>query len=155
MMWVIALAGALMFGSWLRGMARVVGGSGRATAESAADGVLFWGSFAFIAGLLGTIVGIYQAARAVEAAGAVSTSVLWGGFKMTLITTQFGLIVLLLSALLWFGLVRLSRRSRPGGYGEVQAVDEEIASLQRAVAMVQEEQAFLRSLITTRAPRPS
>jgi hypothetical protein len=68
------------------------------------DAVLFWGGFAMIAGVLGTLVGIVIAAQAIEAAGAVSTSIAWGGIKVAMLTSAFGTLILAFSALLWFWL---------------------------------------------------
>jgi hypothetical protein len=48
------------------------------------DAILFWGGFAMIAGVLGTLVGVVIAAQAIEAAGAVSPSLVWGGIKVGL-----------------------------------------------------------------------
>jgi hypothetical protein len=68
------------------------------------DAVLFWGSFAMIAGVLGTLVGIVVAAQSIEAAGAVSSSLVWGGIKVALLSSVVGTVMLAASALLWFGL---------------------------------------------------
>ena len=68
------------------------------------DAVLFWGGFATIAGVLGTVVGITIAAQSIEAAGAVSTSLVWGGIKVAMLTSAFGLLIMAASSLLWFGL---------------------------------------------------
>ncbi len=68
------------------------------------DAVLFWGGFAMIAGVLGTLVGIVIAAQSIEAAGAVSTSLAWGGIKIAMLASALGTLILAFSALLWFGL---------------------------------------------------
>ncbi len=68
------------------------------------DAILFWGGFAMIAGVLGTLVGIVIAAQSIEAAGAVSTVLVWGGIKVAMLTSAFGTLILAASALLWFGL---------------------------------------------------
>lgn len=68
------------------------------------DAVLFWGGFAMIAGCLGTLVGVVIAAQSIEAAGSVSTSLVWGGIKVALLSSAFGTLILAGSALLWFGL---------------------------------------------------
>ena len=68
------------------------------------DAILFWGGFAMIAGVLGTLVGVVIAAQAIEAAGAVSPSLVWGGIKVAMLTSAFGTLILAASALLWFGL---------------------------------------------------
>jgi len=66
------------------------------------DGILFWGGFAVICGVLGTLVGIIIAAQAIEAAGDVSTTLVWGGIKVAMLTSVFGMLILGFAALLWF-----------------------------------------------------
>jgi hypothetical protein len=114
MMWVIAAAALLMVSFAAQSVRRLVGMGGVAGAARAtthADAVLFWGAFALAAGFLGTAVGLYQAAWAVERAGAVEPTLVWGGIRLTLITTQFGLLVFLTALLLWFGLWFSARRT--------------------------------------------
>ena len=79
--------------------------------RGAIDGVLFWGGYALVLGVLGTVVGIAIAAQAVEAVGEVHTPLVWGGIKVSLITTIYGLLVLLGGALIWFGLRHWHRRT--------------------------------------------
>jgi MotA/TolQ/ExbB proton channel family len=68
------------------------------------DATLFWGGFAAISGMLGTLVGIVIASQAIEAAGAVSTTLVWGGIKVAMLSSMFGMLILGMSALAWFGL---------------------------------------------------
>jgi hypothetical protein len=68
------------------------------------DAILFWGGFAMIAGVLGTLVGFVITAQSIEAAGAISTSLVWGGLKVAMLTSAFGTLILGAAALLWFGL---------------------------------------------------
>ncbi len=67
------------------------------------DAILFWGGFAVVTGMLGTLVGIIIAAQAIEAAGAVSTTLVWGGIKVAMLSSLFGTLILIVSSLLWFG----------------------------------------------------
>lgn len=78
--------------------------------ETGIDATLFWGGWAVLLGLLGTFGGIYQAAGAIERAGEVSASLVWGGIKVALTTTLFGLTIFIVAALLWFGLRTWYRR---------------------------------------------
>ena len=66
------------------------------------DATLFWGGFAMIWGVLGTLVGITIAAQAVEASGSVSTALVWGGIKVALLTSLFGMLILVVASLIWF-----------------------------------------------------
>ena len=68
------------------------------------DAILFWGSFAVISGVLGTLIGVIVAAQAIEAAGEVQTTLVWGGIKIAMLSSVYGVLILALSALLWFGL---------------------------------------------------
>jgi hypothetical protein len=95
---VLALAGRA---AWRISVGRSEAG---APVRAGIDGVLFWGVYASVLGVLGTVVGITLAAMAVEAVGEVHVALVSGGIKVALITTIYGLLILLLSALLWFGL---------------------------------------------------
>jgi hypothetical protein len=68
------------------------------------DAILFWGAFAMIAGVLGTLVGMVLAAQSIEAAGEVNTTLAWGGIKVALLTSALGTLILAFASLLWFGL---------------------------------------------------
>ncbi|MGI9625615.1 MAG: MotA/TolQ/ExbB proton channel family protein [Longimicrobiales bacterium] len=68
------------------------------------DAILFWGGFAFLAGLLGTLVGIIIAAQSIEMAGEVHPTLVWGGIKVALLTSAFGMLILGGAGLSWFGL---------------------------------------------------
>jgi MotA/TolQ/ExbB proton channel family len=68
------------------------------------DGILFWGGFAVISGVLGTLVGIIIAAQSIEAAGAVSTTLVWGGIKIAMLSSALGMLILALASLLWYTL---------------------------------------------------
>jgi hypothetical protein len=66
------------------------------------DAILFWGGFALISGVLGTLIGIIIASQAIEAAGAVSTPLIWGGIKVAMLSSALGAMILGFAALLWF-----------------------------------------------------
>jgi biopolymer transport protein ExbB/TolQ len=86
---------------------------GTATAaevERPLQGVLFWGIFSVVLGLLGTTIGMIQAAQAIQLAGRVEPLLVWGGIGVMLVTLIFGLLIFLLSALLWFVLRQWSWR---------------------------------------------
>lgn len=69
------------------------------------DAILFWGGFALIAGVLGTLVGVIVAARSIEAAGGVvELSLLWGGLRVALLSSAIGAVILLLAASVWWPL---------------------------------------------------
>ena len=68
------------------------------------DAVLFWGGFALIAGVLGTLLGIIVAAQSIEHAGAVEPTLVWGGVKVALSSAATGALILSLSGVVWFAL---------------------------------------------------
>lgn len=63
------------------------------------------GLLALIIGILGQLIGLFSAFQAIELkAVEVSPSLIAGGFKISMITTIYGLIIFTLSMLVWFGL---------------------------------------------------
>ena len=68
------------------------------------DAVLFWGGFAVVAGVLGSVVGMIIAFQSIERAGEVSASLMAGGIKVATLSTATGFLVLAIASLLWFGL---------------------------------------------------
>ena len=82
------------------------------------DAILFWGGFAMVAGLLGTLVGVAIAADFLEASGGGSPSLVWGGIKVALTTSIFGFFILAVGSLAWFVLqmrwrLLLARETEP------------------------------------------
>lgn len=59
------------------------------------------GTFGLVTGILGQLIGLYGAFDAVEMAGGVSQSVLMGGLKVSMITTFYGIVIFMISLLLW------------------------------------------------------
>jgi biopolymer transport protein ExbB/TolQ len=92
--------------AWL--MTRPDGGS--AEVERSLQGVLFWGAFSVVLGLLGTAVGIIQIAQAVTLSRQVEPILVWGGFGVALVTLIFGLLIFLVAGMLWFVLRQWSWR---------------------------------------------
>jgi uncharacterized membrane protein YjfL (UPF0719 family) len=66
------------------------------------DLILFLGSFAFIMGIFGQVLGFYQAASAIQEASEIAPSLIWGGVKVSLIAPIMGFVVLLCSSIFWF-----------------------------------------------------
>lgn len=60
------------------------------------------GIFGFTTGILGQMIGLFQAFNAIEKAGDVSPALLMGGLKVSMITTLYGFFIFLISLLLWF-----------------------------------------------------
>lgn len=60
------------------------------------------GLFAMITGIFGQLIGIYQAFSAIQQAGDISPKLVYGGIKVSMITTLYGIFIYLFSLLLWF-----------------------------------------------------
>lgn len=106
MMWPITFCAIAVVALAGRAMWRMRAGSTEpmAAVRAGIDSVLFWGVYASVLGVLGTVVGVLLAAQAVEAVGEVHVALVSGGIKVALTTTIYGMLILLGGALLWFGL---------------------------------------------------
>ncbi|HSJ08419.1 MAG TPA: MotA/TolQ/ExbB proton channel family protein [Longimicrobiales bacterium] len=113
MMWPILICGALTLVIAATSGFRLTRAqpSELAEARSGMDAILFWGTLALVLGLLGSAVGVMRAARALELAGDVPAALVWEAVRLVLITTTFGLLVLTVSLLAWFGLWLGHRRA--------------------------------------------
>lgn len=64
--------------------------------------ILFSGSFAFLFGIFGQIIGFFQVLDVIEREGEVAPFLIAGGLKITLLTVMYGFALLLVSAIIWF-----------------------------------------------------
>ena len=64
--------------------------------------IIFIGSFAFLFGLLGQIIGLYNALLSIQAAGDISPGLMAGGLRVSLIAPLYGFILFLISSIVWF-----------------------------------------------------
>ncbi len=60
------------------------------------------GLFTMITGILGQLIGLMQAFKAIEQVNDISPAILAGGLKVSMITTLYGILIYLLSILIWF-----------------------------------------------------
>ena len=60
------------------------------------------GLFAMITGILGQFVGLYEAFSAIEKIDNIKPALVFGGIKVSMIVTLYGIIIFLLAILLWF-----------------------------------------------------
>lgn len=71
--------------------------------KSINNSILFFGSFAFLIGITGQMVGLIAAFDAIQSAGGgIDPRYIAGGLKVTFIVPLFGMTLLILSAILWF-----------------------------------------------------
>jgi len=102
MRWPLLLAMVFMFLQIGRATWRILGGKG--SDAMTLHAVLVWGALCALLGVLGTVVGISFAAGAIEVASTASPGLIWGGMRVALTTTVFGLLLLTLAVLAWLGL---------------------------------------------------
>lgn len=77
---------------------------GSEKSEPALNMIKSVGLFAMILGVLGQLIGLFDAFKFIEEAGSVSPSMLAGGFKVSMITTIYGIIIYVISYMIWLGL---------------------------------------------------
>jgi biopolymer transport protein ExbB/TolQ len=79
-------------------------GLDRESLERGLGAILFWGCVAAVLGFLGQFHGTYLSLRVISQAPVISPALVAEGLAVSLITTLFGLILLALAAVAWFGL---------------------------------------------------
>ena len=70
--------------------------------ESGINAILFWGALSAVFGFLGHYLGVYRAMNAIAHAGDISPGIVAMGYGISLITILSGLLIFIVSALLWF-----------------------------------------------------
>ena len=102
----ILLIVLILFGLTLRTLWELVvrQGSNTALVQNGLDGLLFWGGFAVVLGLLGSFIGYNKSMSAVVARGVANPRFIWLGTAEGLVSTIAGLLVLALAGLVWFAL---------------------------------------------------
>lgn len=60
------------------------------------------GLFTMIFGILGQLVGLTEAFGSIERAGDISPGLIFGGLKVSMYTTLYGIVIYLVSILIWF-----------------------------------------------------
>lgn len=60
------------------------------------------GLFAMITGIFGQLIGFYEAFSVIEHAVDISPGMLYGGIKVSMITTLYGISIYLISLMIWF-----------------------------------------------------
>jgi len=158
MMWPILACAVIVLALATRGGRRLLDAERSPRAHAAIGAIPFWGSFAVVLGVLGTVVGWMQIARNVERAGTMNTSLIWGGFGISLITTLFGLLVLAVSLLVWLALWLPGKRLAAEATAEarVEAPDRPDAfALAERLERLEERLRFTESLLESRGERAS
>ena len=104
--WPLAFSFMAVIGLGLMSAATLFGRSATAglVAKTWVDAILFWGGFAAISGMLGSVIGVIIAFQSIEFAGEVEATLVAGGIKVALLSSGLGVLILGFAALLWFAL---------------------------------------------------
>lgn len=96
----------VIFGIVIRTLWQLFVRSGNDTAaiQNCLDGLLFWGGFAVIVGVLGSAVGSHKSMTILAAKGLSNPKYLWAGAAEGMIPSIAGLVILAASGALWYGL---------------------------------------------------
>lgn len=70
------------------------------------DMILYLGSFSFVFGILGQLIGLYEAFTVLSKIGAVSPKMLMSGLKVSTVPTLYGFGIFLGTSIIWFVLRR-------------------------------------------------
>ena len=104
MMFLLALITLVLFGIVLRTLWHlfVRGGNDSPVIQNCLDSLLFWGGFAVVVGVLGTVVGYHKAMAAVVARGLANPVYVWMGSAEGLVSSIAGLLVLAGAGACWY-----------------------------------------------------
>ncbi len=69
------------------------------------------GIFAIIWGIFGQSIGLFSALQAIEAAADISPAMIFGGLKVSFITTLYGTFIFLIAWLISFAMINWSRKA--------------------------------------------
>jgi biopolymer transport protein ExbB/TolQ len=68
------------------------------------------GLFGLMMGILTQLMGLHGMFLAIEEIKEVSPALLAGGLKVSMIATEYGIVIFLISYLIWFGLTALNQK---------------------------------------------
>jgi hypothetical protein len=83
--------------------------------QNCLDGLLFWGGFSVVIGVLGSVVGYHKAMTALVTRGLANPRAVWIGSAEGLVSSIAGLLVLTGAGLCWFILRWQYLRTRSSG----------------------------------------
>ena len=104
MMWLLVLIALVLFGIVLRTLWHLIvrGGNDSAVIQNCLDGLLFWGGFAVIIGVLGSSIGYHKVMTVVIARGVVNPPAVWIGSAEGMVSSIAGLLVLTGAGACWY-----------------------------------------------------
>ncbi len=97
-MTLVSLAAITALGLTIKVFADTI--TGNLNTRFSPNSILIAGSLAFMLGILGQTIGIYQALIAIQQAGDVSPAIIFGGFKVSMIAPMYGLFVFVITLLI-------------------------------------------------------
>ena len=98
---IITLLALIMLFFAARGAAAIYGRAAAYSSEKLYY-IRFFGMLALMTGILGQIIGLYEAMKYISQKGEVSQQVLAAGIQISSIPTLYGFIIFLIAHLLWF-----------------------------------------------------
>ena len=63
------------------------------------------GLFGLVVGVLGQLIGLFEAFEAIELAGDITLAMVAGGIRVSMITTLYGFLIFVFSFLIWAGFI--------------------------------------------------
>jgi hypothetical protein len=104
LMWPLVLIVFVVFGIVIRASWHlfVRGGRDAFALESCLDGLLFWGGFSVIIGVLGSAVGYHKAMTVLAQRGLANPRALWAGGAEGLVSSIAGLLILAGAGVCWY-----------------------------------------------------
>ena len=76
----------------------------RAALKKRLDSIKSLGLLALVLGMLGQFIGLFSAFEVISGGMAVSPEMMAGGVKVSMITSIYGMIIFVISYLIWFGM---------------------------------------------------
>ena len=104
MMWLLVLITLVVYGIVLRLLWHlfVRGGNDSLVIQNCLDGLLFWGWFAVLIGILGSAIGYHKGMASIVARGVANPIALWIGSAEGLISSIVGLLILAGAGTCWY-----------------------------------------------------
>ena len=70
--------------------------------ENGINAIIFWGSISAVLGFFAHYLGVYYAMQAIYKANDISPAIVAYGYSLSLVTILTGLVLFIISAILWF-----------------------------------------------------
>lgn len=104
LMWPMVFIVLVLFGIVVRTSWHlfVRGGTNTSVIQNGLDGLLFWGGFAVVIGVLGSAIGYHRALVFLAARSVVNPRVLWIGTAEGMVSSIAGLLVLAVAGVCWY-----------------------------------------------------